>query len=91
MGFEEARPPCPRVEFLARSKQITLATNALIDAFLLAIVILPRERGFGAFASRYTVLLRGELLAPLFVLFGNFGHCYSLPFEGVRNRRMEND
>jgi hypothetical protein len=51
-----------------RTKQVSSATNALIDALILEIVVLAGERSLGFPAPGNHVLLRGENLTPLIIV-----------------------
>src|SRR4051794_24077149 len=64
-GLREARPARPRVELRARHEQLGATARAAIDAVVMAIPVLARERPLGARLAEHLVLLGRQLLAPL--------------------------
>jgi hypothetical protein len=59
--FEEARPPAARLEFGLRREKRVVADNAPVDAVVVTVPVLPRERTFRTLFLGDVVLLGGEL------------------------------
>src|SRR5262245_51702098 len=61
----ETRPAGSRIKLGIRAKQLVAAATATVDALLMVIPILPRERGLRAFLSRDMKLFVRQLFFPL--------------------------
>src|SRR3990172_6465009 len=67
------RPAGARVELGLRAEQLAAAADAAVDAFVLAIVIVPAEGALGALLAGHVVLHGRELGTPLGIGLGDFG------------------
>src|SRR5688500_17006031 len=71
---EEARPSRAGVELGAGVEQLLSACGAAIDAALLRVHILARERRLGSRLSQHVVLLGAQLGLPLLLALGDLLH-----------------
>ena len=71
-GCVKAWPTRARLKLGVRVKEIKVAGDAVVDAFLMVVVILAAEGGFCTMLAGDTVLLRSELLLPLSIRLRDF-------------------
>ncbi len=67
----ETWPSCARIELCIRAEQVVATADALVDPFILAVVVFPRERPFCPLLPTHVELSWSELLAPLLVRLEN--------------------
>ena len=83
-GFPKTWPTGARIEFGLRLKQIVAAADALVNAFVLRFVILPREGPLRSLLTGYVKLLWCKQLLPFGLGFGHFvRHDESFLFAGI--------
>src|SRR5580700_3225490 len=70
----KARPPGAGIELGIGLEQGRAAADALVSTVLMIVPMLPGERRLGAFAPRHRILLRRQLLTPLFICLLDFRH-----------------
>src|ERR1700676_435124 len=63
----KTRPASSRFKLGSAVKQFGAATRAAIGTVFMVVPILSREGRLGTLLTRYMVLLRSQLFAPLFV------------------------
>ena len=82
-GFCETRPARPGLELCLRGEEVVAATDAEIQAVLLAVMVLPGKGRFRARLPGNGELLRRQLALPLLVGFDDLLNLFHLSGYGV--------
>lgn len=80
--FCETGPAAARIELGIRDEQFIIASDTLVDTFVLRVVILTGKGSLCTFLTRDPVLLRRESSTPLLFGFGNFLFHLKTPAPG---------
>jgi hypothetical protein len=77
-NIPETGPARSRMKFGLRRKKLIAASSAGVRAVLFGVNVLTRKRPFRSRLAEDTILLVGELLAPLLFCFSDFIHASSV-------------